>query len=53
MPIIMEFDTPDDDAHDQTWPLACATAEFVARVLGWPVSVSDGFGTTQDFEAGE
>lgn len=53
MAIIIEISTPDDDAHDSAWPFATATAEFIAKVLGTSVSVSDGFGTTNDFEGGE
>ena len=53
MNIIIEVAIPDDDAHDSAWPFATATAEFMAKVLGLSVSVSDGFGTTEDFEAGE
>ncbi|AIW02507.1 hypothetical protein SEA_EVY_244 [Streptomyces phage Evy] len=49
MSVIIEIDTPDDDAHDSAWPFATATAEFIAKVLGVSVSVSDGYGTTQDF----
>lgn len=49
--VIIEVETPDDDAHDSAWTFATATAEFMAKVLGLPVSVSDGFGTTEDFEA--
>jgi len=48
--VIIEIDTPDDDAHDTAWPFATATAEFLAKVLGLSVSVSDGYGTTRDFE---
>jgi len=51
--IILELDIPDDDAHDTAWPFATATAAFMAKVLGVSVSVSDGFGTTEDFEADE
>jgi hypothetical protein len=53
MNLIIEVVIPDDDAHDSAWPFATATAEFMAKVLGLSVSVSDGFGTTEDFEAGE
>lgn len=49
--VIIEIDTPDDDAHDSAWPFATATAEFIAKVLGLSVSVSDGYGTTKDFNA--
>ncbi|QGH76318.1 hypothetical protein SEA_DAUBENSKI_251 [Streptomyces phage Daubenski] len=48
--IILEIETPDDDAHDGAWPFATATAEFLAKVLGLSVSVSDGYGTTEDFD---
>lgn len=51
--VIIEVDTPNDDAHDSAWAFATATAEFMAKVLGMSVSVSDGFGTTKDFEAPE
>jgi hypothetical protein len=47
--VIIEIDTPDDGAHDSAWPFATATAEFIAKVLGMSVSVSDGYGTTEDF----
>lgn len=53
MAVIIEIETPDDDAHDSAWPFASATAEFIAKVLGLSVSVSDGLGTTEDFEGGE
>jgi hypothetical protein len=47
--VIIEIDTPDDDAHDSAWPFADATAEFISKVLGLSVSVSDGYGTTHDY----
>lgn len=50
MSIIVEIDVPDDDAHDIAWPFATASAEFFAKVLGMSVSVSDGYGTTQDYD---
>lgn len=49
--IIIEIDVPDDDAHDVAWPFADATAAFIAMWLGLSVSVSDGYGTTNDYEA--
>lgn len=48
--IIIELETPNDDAHDTALPFATATAEFIAKVLGLRVSVSDGYGTTEDFD---
>lgn len=53
MSVIIEIDTPDDDAHDTAWPFATASAEFIAKVLGMSVSVSDGYGTTLDYGEGE
>lgn len=47
--VIIEIDTPDDGSHDVAWPFADATAEFIAKVLGLSVSVSDGYGTTNDY----
>lgn len=50
MSIIIEVETPTDDAHDTALPFVTATAEFIAKVLGLSVSVSDGYGTTEDFD---
>ncbi len=47
--IIIELEVPDDDAHDQAWPFADAAAQFMAKVLGLEVSVSDGMGNTNDY----
>lgn len=47
--VIIEIDTPDDGSHDAAWTFADATAEFIAKVLGLSVSVSDGYGTTNDY----
>lgn len=47
--VIIEIETPDDDSHDSAWPFAQATAEFLAKILSLRVSVSDGYGTTEDY----
>lgn len=39
----------DDSEHDQALPFAEATAEFMNKVLGMHIVISDGFGNTTDF----
>lgn len=39
-----------DPDWDKAWPVAVATAEYLTKVLGMPVTVSDGLGTAHDFD---
>lgn len=48
-PVLIEIAMPDDESHDDSLGLILATAEFLARITGLNVSVSDGMGNTEDF----
>lgn len=48
--ITIEIEPSDDPDWDKAWPITLATGEYLAKVLGMPVTVADGYGTAQDFD---
>ncbi|AXH69532.1 hypothetical protein HWB79_gp060 [Streptomyces phage LukeCage] len=48
--VMLEIEPNGDDQEDQAWSMIQALGPFLATVLGMSVSVTDGYGNTQDFE---
>ncbi|MFF9483980.1 hypothetical protein ACH5AO_21220 [Streptomyces sp. NPDC018964] len=48
--ITIEIAPPDDPHWDKAWPVALATGEYLSKVLGVPVTVSDNCGSAHDFQ---